>query len=106
MELSIRECRELLNIQHRQTMNDHLKTLELFGRDRLSWCEFKKVLELQTFLGLRHGINSREQFKNLTVEEKTVLFQQYGVDINARLEALKQQQNTHTVSVSLVLNRD
>ncbi|MCC5641119.1 hypothetical protein LC593_35920 [Nostoc sp. CHAB 5844] len=102
--LTIKECRRLLDIQSRDTMNDYLKSLELTGRDHLSWSDIKLILELQTYLGLKPGINSKEGFKQLTPQERSQMFINHSVDINAKLEKLKQQ--THRVSVQLVLNRE
>jgi hypothetical protein len=105
MELiSIKRCRELLRIKSRDTINKYLKTLNLFGRSRLSWGQVREILELQIFLGLKHGRNSREKFIGMSRQELEQTFQTYGVDVNARLEALQKihrdsvHENRHYVS--------
>jgi hypothetical protein len=106
-KISIRECRILLDIQSRDTINEYLKALDLFGRDRISWLEFRRILELQVFLGLKHGRNSKADFLKLSQVELTSMFSSYGIDIESRFLALKNQdKNIHRVSVSLVLNAD
>jgi hypothetical protein len=106
-KISIRECRVLLDIQSRDTINEYLKTLNLWGRDHISWQEFRRILELQVFLGLKHGRNSKADFLKLTQDELTSMFSRFGIDIESRLLSLRnQRQNTHRVTVSLVLNAD
>jgi hypothetical protein len=112
-KISIQECRVLLDIQSRDTTNEYLKTLDLFGRDayggkqHISWQEFRRILELQVFLGLKHGRNSKADFLKLTQSELTAMFFNFGIDIESRLLSLKnQRQNTHRVTVQLVLNKD
>ena len=105
MELiSIKRCRELLRIKSRDTINKYLKTLNLFGRSRLSLGQVREILELQIFLGLKHGRNSREKFIKISRQELEQTFQTYGVDVNARLAALQKihrdsvHQKQHCVS--------
>lgn len=105
--ISIRECRILLDIQSRDTINEYLKALDLFGRDRVSWQEFRRILELQVFLGLKHGRNSKADFLKLSPTELTSRFSAHGVDIESRFKSLKnQEEGIHRVSVELVLNTD
>jgi len=87
--LTIKQCRDLLNIQSRDTINEYLKVLGLFGQSHLTWDELKQVLELQIYLGLKHGRNSKEGFKKLAKLEIEQMFSRYGVDVNARLLALQ-----------------
>jgi len=94
--LSIKECRELLRIQSKDTINKYLKTLNLFGQSRLSWSELKQVLELQIFLGLRHGRNSKLRFCEMSRQQIEETFTSYGVDVDARLSVI---QKTHRDSV-------
>ena len=106
-EISIRECRVLLDIQSRDTINEYLKALDLFGRDRISWQEFRRILELQVFLGLKHGRNSKADFLKLSQSELASKFFAHGVDIENRFQSLKNQDKSiHRVSVDLVLNAD
>jgi len=106
-KISIRECRVLLDIQSRDTINEYLKALNLFGRDRISWQEFRRILELQVFLGLKHGRNSKADFLKLSQSELTSMFSRFGIDIESRLLSLRNRgQNTHRVSVQLVLDRE
>jgi hypothetical protein len=88
--LSVKQCRDLLKIQSKDTINKYLKTLNLFGQTKLSWSEIREVLKLQIFLGLKHGINSREKFLKMSRQELEQTFKTYGVDINARLMALQE----------------
>ncbi len=87
--LSVKECRSLLRIQSKDTINKYLKALNLFGQAYLSWSEIRQVLELQIFLGLKHGRNSKLRFCKMTRLELEQTFQSYGVDVDARLEALQ-----------------
>lgn len=102
--LSVKQCRTLLRIQSKDTINKYLKTLNLFGQKRLSWSELQQILELQIFLGLKHGRNSREKFIKISRQELEQTFQTYGVDVNTRLAALQKihrdsvQQKQHCVS--------
>ncbi|BAZ33762.1 hypothetical protein NIES4074_62760 (plasmid) [Cylindrospermum sp. NIES-4074] len=89
--LSIKECRELLNIQSRDTINEYLKTLDLFGLKHLTWDELRRVLELQIYLGLRHGYNSKDMFRKLSQEKITETFTEYGIDISIKMERIKQK---------------
>ncbi|MBE9054301.1 hypothetical protein IQ243_28700 [Nostocales cyanobacterium LEGE 11386] len=88
-KISIKECRSLLKIQSKDTINKYLKALDFFGNKYLSWEQVQKILELQIFLGLKHGRNSKEDFCQMTRRELEQTFQSYGVDVNARLTALK-----------------
>jgi hypothetical protein len=97
-QLSVKQCRELLRIQSKDTINKYLKTLGLFGQSRLSWSEIRQVLELQIFLGLKHGRNSKSRFSQMSRQEREQTFQSYGVDVDARLTAL---QKIHRESVQL-----
>lgn len=96
--LTIKQCRHLLNIGSRDTINDYLKTLGLFGQDTLNWSEFRAVLELQIFLGLKHGCNSRAMFTALNREKLTQVFEDYGISIEQRFRKIQaqyyQQNNT------------
>lgn len=100
--MSIKECRDLLNINSRGTINDYLKTLELFGLKHLTWEQLRQVLELQTYLGLRHGYNSKDMFRKLSRKQITEIFSEYGIDIDVRMRSIQQKrenQNTHRDSV-------
>lgn len=87
--LTIKEVRELLNIDARNTLKDYLKALGLFGLPRLNWVQIRQCLELQIYLGLKHGIHSKEKFLKLSQDEIDSLFQLYGVDIDSRIKSLK-----------------
>ncbi|WP_341529965.1 hypothetical protein WKK05_11995 [Nostoc sp. UHCC 0302] len=91
--LSIKECRDLLNIHSRGTINEYLKTLNLFGHRHLNWDELRRVLELQIFLGLKHGRNSKEMFSRISRQRLVELFTEHGIDIEARMQYL---QNKYT----------
>ncbi len=95
--ITIKQCRNLLKIQSRDTINKYLKALDLFGNKYLNWEQFRQVLELQIYLGLKHGRNSISCFRQMTHQELDQTFQIYGVEINARLAAL---QKIHRDSVS------
>lgn len=87
--LSVKQCRDLLRIQSKDTINKYLKALNLFGKSKLSWSDVRQVLELQIFLGLKHGRNSKLSFCEMTRQELEQTFQSYGVDIDTRLVALQ-----------------
>lgn len=95
-QLSIKECRNLLRIQSKDTINQYLKTLKLFGNKYLNWQQIQQVLELQIYLGLKHGRNSKENFRQMSRQQIEETFISYGVDVNARLQVLQQ---THRDSV-------
>ncbi len=88
--LSVKQCRDLLRIQSKDTINKYLKALNLFGKKKLSWSEIQRVLEMQIFLGLKHGRNSKEKFCQMSQQQIKETFESYGVDINARLVALQE----------------
>ncbi|GAX38867.1 hypothetical protein [Nodularia sp. NIES-3585] len=90
-KISIKECRYLLKIQSKDTINKYLKALNFFGNKYLSWEQVQKILELQIFLGLKHGRNSKEDFCQMTREEIEQVFQSYEVNVKARLEAVKKK---------------
>lgn len=92
------QCRELLRIQSKDTINKYLKTLGLFEKTRFSWEEIKRILELQIFLGLKHGRNGISDFEGMSSKELEQTFESYGVDVNARLKML---QKIHRDSVQL-----
>lgn len=82
-------------------MGDYLKTLNIPKRDRLSWDDIKLILELQTYLGLKPGIHSKEGFKRLSPQERSHLFAQNGVSIAAKLQRLQSPK----ISMQLTLER-
>ncbi len=88
-QLSIKTCRELLDIQTRETMNQYLKTLDLFGSKRLGWEDLRRILELQTFLGLKHGRNSKSDFCDYTSEELATDFANHGINIEERFNRIQ-----------------
>jgi hypothetical protein len=96
--LTIKECRTLLEIATRQTINEHLKSLNFFGRQALSWDEFRRLLELQLFLGLKPGTNSKAEFFGYSSEELKKLFTAHAVNIDGRLKILQQKHASHDVS--------
>jgi hypothetical protein len=87
--ISIKECRNLLNIQSRDTINEYLKALGFFGRDFLRWSEVRQILEMQIFLGLRHGCNSKAMFCELSRKEIEDTFTNYGINIEERLSKIQ-----------------
>ena len=105
--LTIPEVRSLLEIQSRDTMNEDLKALGLFGCDRLMWSQVKRLLEMRKFLGLKPGVHSREQFLKTPSEQLNTLFHRYGLNIEEQFQSLQtQRQGTHRVMVNLVLGRE
>jgi hypothetical protein len=87
--LSVKQCRYLLMIQSKDTINKYLKALNLFGQAYLSWSEIRQILELQIFLGLKHGRNSKSSFCQMTRQQLDETFKSYGVNVDARLAALQ-----------------
>ncbi len=88
--ISIADCRTLLAIATRDTMNDYLKTLGLFGRDFLNWDEFQELLRIQAFLGLKHGYNSKQMYLLLRDQGNLQnLFANYGIDIEQRFRRIQ-----------------
>lgn len=92
--VSVGDCRTLLAIATRDTINDYLKTLELFGRDFLNWEEFFEVLKLQAFLGLKPGYNSKKMYLVLRSGNAIAeIFDIYKIDVEARLERIQDEYN-------------
>lgn len=88
--ISIADCRTLLMIATRDTINDYLKTLGLYGRDFITWEEFARVLELQVFLGLKPGQNSKEMYRFLEeLGHLPHIFQEFGIDVETRFRRLQ-----------------
>lgn len=87
--LSIKDCRELLGIQTRDTINDRLKILNLFGCDFIGWQEFRRLLELQLYLGLKPGCNSKEEFCALTQAQIDDLFEAHAINVEERLSKMQ-----------------
>lgn len=88
--LPTNQVRKLLGIRTRYSFNEHLKVLGLFGRRFLNWSDIKLILELQLFLGIKPGFNSRKMFIILHNKGKLEsLFNSYQININQHLERLK-----------------
>jgi hypothetical protein len=88
--LSKKECKRLLGLFSEDTINDYFRTLGLFGQDFITWDDFKEILKLQMFLGLKPGYNSQTMF--LTLRQQGIidnLLDDYGININKRLEKIK-----------------
>lgn len=88
-ELKVETCRRLLAIRSRGTMNSYLKSLSLFGKKLLTWDDLRSILELQVYLGLKHGFNSKQRFHTISKEELAEMFKSYGVDLNKRLKLIQ-----------------
>ena len=78
-------------------------------QEEFTWSQFKKLLEMRLFLGLKPGINSREEFIETSSEVLQELF--VGrVNVEEQLSyyqsRYRQRQSTHRVSVQLVLDRE
>ncbi|MDF5717726.1 MAG: hypothetical protein PUP93_28630, partial [Rhizonema sp. NSF051] len=92
--ISIRECQTLLGISSNVTLNVYLKNLGFYGQRFISWEQFKDILQLQVFLGLKHGYNSKEMYLTLRRENSLQpIFEEYGVNIETRFERLKDDYN-------------
>ena len=88
--LPTNQVRKLLGIRTRYSFNEHLKVLGLFGRKFLNWNDIKLILELQLFLGIKPGFNSREMFVLLQSKGKLEsLFNSCQINVNEHLERLK-----------------
>jgi hypothetical protein len=97
--LTIQECRNLLNITTRQTINEYLKSFNFFGQRTLTWDEFRKLLELQTFLGLKAGTNSKAEFLTYSPNELRNIFALHAIDIEEKLKRLKQKHANNVVRI-------
>ncbi len=72
------------------TLHEYLKTLGFSGQKFISWEQFREILQLQTFLGLKHGYNSKQMYLTLRHQNSlTPVFEKYGVSIETRFERLK-----------------
>jgi len=92
--ISIRECRKLLNIDTRYTINEYLKSLGFFGNHFLTWEQFKELLQLKTFLSLKPGYNSKTMYLLLRKQGSLQsLFTDYDIDIEAKLRRLQNEYN-------------
>lgn len=101
--LSIKECRDLLNIQSRDTINDRLKILNLFGCDFIGWQEFRRLLELQLYLGLKPGCNSKEEFCSLSQAQINQLFEAHAINVE---EKFNRMQSTYHKQQRMESNND
>lgn len=105
--LTIQQVRSLLDIQTRDTMNEDLKALGLFGCASLTWSQVRTLLEMRLFLGLKPGIHSREQFKQISKEQLLDLFGRHHCNVEQQFQDLQSKHQTkHRVTVQLVLDRD
>jgi hypothetical protein len=109
------EVRSLLEIKHRDTINEDLRVLGWSDCEEFDWAEVRKLLEMRLFLGLRPGINSREEFLEIPQERLTTMFVMHGLNVENRLQFMRshyqQQYQTNQpsidrVTVKLVLNTD
>lgn len=95
-ELPTHKARELLNIYSPTTWNKYLKAFDLFGRDYLSWEEFKQLLALNLFLKLKPGYTSYHQFFSLSEQGNlSQVFQDFRIDINHEIEVIKHEYKWH-----------
>lgn len=106
--LNIQEVRSLLEIETRDTINKYLKVTGLSEVEQFDWRQFRRLLELQIFLGLRPGCYSKEMFNNYDQATLYEMFAQRGISIEQRLLNLQQkyQDKKSQVSLTLVLNND
>ncbi|MBP5973592.1 hypothetical protein HW132_12800 [Brasilonema sp. CT11] len=92
-------ARDLLNIRQRQTFNEHLKCLGLYGKP-LGWDELKEVLALRLFMYARIGYHTREMYINLKIQgHLTTIFKHLKIDLEAEFEKVKndyQQRQEHS----------
>ena len=97
--LRIQDCRSLLNITTRHTINEYLKDFNYFGRETLTWEEFRRLLELQTFRGLKPGSNSKTEFFGYSQDELKGIFATNAIDIEEKLRMLKQKHASNIVAI-------
>ncbi|MCC5619427.1 hypothetical protein LC605_31080 [Nostoc sp. CHAB 5836] len=105
------EVRSLLKIKHRDTINEDLRALELLDCEEFNWPEVRKLLEMRLYLGLKPGINSREEFLETPQEQLANMFVTHGLDVEKHFQFLRsdyqqQHQTKHRVTVQLVFDRD
>lgn len=90
---SKKQIRSLLRINHRRTLNQHIKALNLTNQ-RLGWAEIKEILALKLFLYARLGYHTREMYVNL--KTKGVLpqvFAHFGIDIEREFRRIQDEFN-------------
>lgn len=102
--LTIKQSRSLLNITTRQTINEYLKCFNLFGRETITWEEFRRLLELQTFRGLKPGSNSKAQFLDYSQDELNKMFTSHSVNIERKLKQLKLKHATNLIEKVVCCN--
>lgn len=109
------EVRSLLKIKSRDTINEDLKVLGLLDCKQFNWSQVRKLLEVRLFLGLKPGINSREEFIEIPQEQLAIMFSEHGLNVEEHFKSLQSQhesdhrsqyQHKHRVSVQLVLDRE
>jgi hypothetical protein len=82
-------ARDLLNIRQRQTFNQHLKCLGLYGKP-LGWDEIKEILALRLFMYARIGYHTRAMYVSLKQEgHLPTIFQHLNIDLEAEFEKVK-----------------
>jgi hypothetical protein len=92
--IGVKECKQMLGIDSRYTMNQYLKTLGLFGNHFLTWEQFKELLQLKTFLSLKPGYNSKTMYLLLRKQGSLQsIFTKYDIDIEAKLRKLQNDHN-------------
>ncbi|MDZ8138854.1 MAG: hypothetical protein RM049_26720 [Nostoc sp. DedQUE04] len=106
-KISIQDCRSLLQIQSRDTMTEYLRLFDLLGCRFISWKEFRRILELQAFLGLKPGCNSKAMFLDLSVADIQQMFAYHKIDITERFLQLQlQHERMNSVTLTVTLDND
>ena len=115
--LKIREARSLLKIDTRDTINSYLRLFKWDDVDQIDWIQFRRLLELQVFLGLKPGRHSKEMFLNFSQDELNAMFTAGGISIDRKLSFIHQHRQQQyqpsksrfsqtKITVQLVLDRE
>lgn len=88
--------RELLEIRHRKTFNQHLEVLGLVN-SRLGWAEVKEILSLRLFLYARMGYHTREMYRVLKSQGQLVkVFAYLNINIDQEFARIQHEYQKRT----------
>jgi hypothetical protein len=105
--LSRKQCRDILEISSRATFVEYVKLLGLQNEEFFNWQQVKRIIELQSFLGLNRKYK-REEFLLIEPQALNEKFQRRGVNINLRLENVQKEFNerykpSHNINFQVAL---
>lgn len=86
-----RTVREILKINHVQTLNEYLEILDI-PKKSLKWSDIKQVLEMQLFLRDRQGGNTKQMYRILKQRGAVdKYFKAADIDLNAEFDRVQRR---------------